>query len=259
MSLDIVQGFKFNRNNTILHNLDPRAKLVYILSILTLSLIFSELYPMLILFVSTIPLVIIGKAVNEWLRSMKGGFMIILMIFLLNYFLLPAENALSLSTSLTLRFLTIFSAFSIFFMTTYPEDLAVALIKLKIPYDYVLTFTMALRFIPTLAKEAQIIIDAQRSRGLELESGNFIIRIKRFIPILIPLFINSLRRASQIAEAMESRAFGYSDKRSYFHELNFTIYDTLFTLSCIVFTSLGLYIKFYLRYSETLVLARLWP
>jgi len=259
MSLGIVQGFKFNRNNTILHNLDPRAKLVYILSVLTLSLIFSELYPMLILFLSTIPLVIIARSLNEWLRSMKGSFMIILMIFLLNYFLLPAENALSLSISLTLRFLTIFSVFSIFFMTTYPENLAIALIKLKAPYDYTLTFTMALRFIPTLAKEAQTIIDAQRSRGLELESRNFIIRIKRLTPILIPLFINSLRRASQIAEAMESRAFGYSNKRSYFHELNFTLYDILFTLSCIILTSLGLYIKFYLGYSETLVLARPWP
>lgn len=259
MSLNIVQGFKFNRNNTVLHGLDPRAKLIYIISVLILSLIFSELYPMLILFISTIPLVIIAKAVNEWLKSMKGSFIIVLMIFILNYFLLPAENALSLSSSLALRFLTIISAFSIFFMTTYPENFARALIKLKVPYDYALAFTMALRFIPTLAKETQTIIDAQRSRGLELESGSFIIRIKRFTPILIPLFINSFRRAAQIAEAMESRAFGYSNKRSYFHELNFTLYDMLFTLLCIMLTGLGLYIKFYLGYNETLVLARPWP
>ncbi len=259
MSLNIIQGFKFNRKNTVLHSFDPRAKLVYIVSVLILSLIFSELCPMLIIFVSTILLIIVAKAVNEWLKSIKGSFIIVLMIFMLNYFLLPAENALSLSISLALRFLTIISAFSIFFMTTYPENFALALIKLKVPYDHALAFTMALRFIPTLAKEAQTIIDAQRSRGLELESGNFIIRIKRFTPVFIPLFINSFRRASQIAEAMESRAFGYSNKRSYLHELSFTTYDTLFTLLCIILTSLGLCIKFYLGYSETLVLARPWP
>lgn len=259
MSLNIVQGFKFKRRNTILHNLDPRAKLVYIVSMLILSIVFSELYPMLILFISTIPLVVIARALSEWVKSIKGSIILIFIVFVLNYFLLPAENALSLSISLTLRFLTLISTFSIFFMTTYPENLARALIKLKIPYDYALAFTMALRFVPTLAKEAQTIIDAQRSRGLELEGGNFLSRIKRLMPILIPLFINSFRRAFQIAEAMESRAFGSSNKRSYFHELNFTFYDILFTLLCIMLTSIGLYVKLYLGYSETLVMARPWP
>jgi energy-coupling factor transport system permease protein len=102
------------------------------------------------------------------------------------------------------------------------------MVQMRIPYDYALTFNMAMRFVPTLSREAQIIMDAQKSRGLEMEKGNFIQRIRNYIPVLIPLIVSSFRRAELVADAMESRAFGASEKRSSLYVLKLENRDILF-------------------------------
>ena len=91
--------------------------------------------------------------------------------------------------------------------------------KLGVPYDYCFAFTSAIRFVPDLALEIQTVIDAQRSRGLELEKGNIIRRIRNYIPILIPVFIRSFTRSIELAEAMEARGYGASEKRTSIYEL----------------------------------------
>jgi energy-coupling factor transport system permease protein len=78
------------------------------------------------------------------------------------------------------------SAFSLFFMTTSPDDLGLALEKMGLPYMLSFTFTTAVRLVPTVALEAQTIVDAQRSRGLELDKGGLVNRVRKYIPILIP-------------------------------------------------------------------------
>lgn len=65
-----------------------------------------------------------------------------------------------------------------------------------------------------LAEEAETIMDAQKARGLELERGNFLKRIRNYIPILIPLIVSAIRRSLELAEAMESRAWGATKKRT---------------------------------------------
>jgi energy-coupling factor transport system permease protein len=119
------------------------------------------------------------------------------------------------------------------------------MIKLKLPYEYVLTFNMAMRFVPTLAKEAQTIIDAQKSRGLEFEKGNIFQKVKKYIPILIPLIISSLRRAEIIADAMESRAFGASKTRSFLYTLNMNKKDFIFIIICIIVFIIFLSLKIF--------------
>jgi energy-coupling factor transport system permease protein len=105
--------------------------------------------------------------------------------------------------------------FSIFFLTVHPDDLAQALIRLHVSFDFAFTISMATRYVPTLAIEAQTISDAQMARGLELQQGNMLKRIRNLIPIIIPLIISSIRRALSIAESLESRAFGSTKKRTY--------------------------------------------
>ena len=136
------------------------------------------------------------------------------------------------SVSLTLRFIVLVTSFSLFFITTSPDKLSLALEKTRVPYEFNFAFTTAIRFVPVLADEAQTIMDAQRSRGLELDKGNFMTRIKNYIPILLPLIINSIRRSLELAEAMESRAFGASEDRTNLYELkmdkiDFLLLDTL--------------------------------
>ncbi len=89
-------------------------------------------------------------------------------------------------------------------------------------------------------------MDAQRSRGLELDRGNFLARIRNYVPILLPLIINSIRRSLELAEAMESRAFGATRDRTNLYELRMgkSDYVTL-AVSLMVFTA-GLYARFFL-------------
>jgi energy-coupling factor transport system permease protein len=133
------------------------------------------------------------------------------MIFVINVL---TGSQVTYSLAMVLRFFILISAFSIFFLTTMPDDLGAALEKMGIPYDYCFMFTTAVRYVPVLAAEALTIIDAQRSRGLEMEKGNFVKRVKNFIPVLIPLLVNSIRRSLEMAEAMEARSWGAVERRT---------------------------------------------
>ena len=161
------------------------------------------------------PLLVSGKVVKKWLTSIKGLAFIVVFIIVLNTWL----TSLDFAVSMCLRIVLLVSAFSIFFMTVHPDELASSLLSMKVPFSFTFTLSLATRFIPTLAQEAQNIIDAQRSRGLELEKGNVITRVKNMVPILIPLIINSIKRAFSIAEALESKAFGTITTRTNYFEL----------------------------------------
>ena len=82
------------------------------------------------------------------------------------------------------------------------------LAKLHVPvHDFSMMMTIALRFIPTLIEETQKIMNAQTARGASFSEGNIIKRAKALIPILIPLFVSSIRRATELADAMECRCY----------------------------------------------------
>ncbi|GAG17053.1 unnamed protein product, partial [marine sediment metagenome] len=120
---------------------------------------------------------------------------------------------------MSLRLLTIISAFTILTFTVHPDDIMLAMIKLKLPYKSVMVTSLSTRFIPTLIDDVERISDVQRSRGLELDRGNLVQKIRSRTALIIPLLSNSLDRTVQIAEAMESRAFGSGDKRSFYKEI----------------------------------------
>ena len=96
-----------------------------------------------------------------------------------------------------------------------------------------------------LADEAQTIMDAQRSRGLELDKGNFVTRIKNYIPILLPLIINSIRRSLELAEAMESRAFGATEDRTNLYTLTLRRIDLIFLVAVLGLLAVALYYRLY--------------
>ena len=94
--------------------------------------------------------------------------------------------------------------------------------------------TIALRFIPTLMDESDKIRSAQMARGADFESGNLLRRVKSLIPILIPLFVSSFRKADDLAIAMESRCYHGGEGRTRMHQLRFLLadlYAALITLS----------------------------
>lgn len=243
MSLEFLNAFKFMKRDEFLHNLDPRAKLVLAIVYTISGLLFKQIIPLLFIFLSLIPFILIGKLFKQWIKSIRGLSFLMLFMIILNTFFL----SLSFAIAMILRICIMVSAFSIFFLTVDPNDLALSLISMKIPYEYAFAFSLAFRFVPTIAIEAQNILDAQQSRGYEMQKKGLINQIKNLFPLLIPLIICSIRRAFNVAEALESRAFGSRKERSYYHTIKFTIKDWIFTIYLLFFLIIFIIIRINLR------------
>ncbi|MHA1595970.1 MAG: energy-coupling factor transporter transmembrane component T family protein [Candidatus Baldrarchaeia archaeon] len=227
MAIEMFRGFEFKRRDTLIHRLDPRTKLIMSLSILVSSLIFDKIIPLLLVFLISFALISISKSVTEWYKSIKGLSVLFLIILIVNSF----AYSLSFAIAMCIRLVNFVTAFSLFFLTTHPDDLAHALISLRIPFEIAFAFSMATRYVPTLAREAQIIAEAQMSRGLELQKGGFLQRVRNLIPLIVPLVICSIKRALSVAESLESRCFGAVKKRTYLHELKFGLWDFLMSFA----------------------------
>jgi energy-coupling factor transport system permease protein len=251
--LSLLEGLRFSRGDSFLHNLDPRVKFLATLVLFAAAIMFMDLIPLTVIFLIQIPLVFVGKIQREWAKSLKGGFFLALIIFATNlvsfYFFqgrtLTTGN-LETAISLTVRFLVLITSFSIFFLTTSPDKLSLALEKARVPFEFNFAFITAIRFVPVLADEAQSIMDAQRSRGLELDKGNFLTRIRKYIPILLPLIINSIRRSLELAEAMESRAFGATRDRTNIYELKMGRNDLATLVIALIALAAAIYVRFFL-------------
>jgi len=177
--------------------------------------------PLIILFLIQLPFVFLARVQKQWVRSLRGATFIAGFIFIINILTTYFYNDLSLTLTnvesalaMTTRFIVLVGSFSIFFLTTSPDHLGIAFEQSRMPYEFAFAFTTAVRFVPVLAEEAQTIMDAQKARGLELEKGNLLKRIRNYIPILIPLIVSAIRRSLELAEAMESRAWGAIKKRT---------------------------------------------
>jgi energy-coupling factor transport system permease protein len=222
----VFDGLKFRKVSSPIHNLDPRIKFIYVIAVFVAAIIFSAIIPLLILFAMQIPFVLLARVQKQWLRSLRGALFLALFIFIVNVignfftqgYMLTATNWEN-AAAMTLRFVVLVESFSVFFLTTSPDHLGLALEQSRVPYEFSFAFTTAIRFVPVLAEEAQTIMDAQKARGLELEKGNFMKRIRNYVPVLIPLIVSAIRRSLELAEAMESRAWGATKKRTNLYAL----------------------------------------
>ena len=251
-NMSMFDGFKFRSVSSPIHKLDPRAKFVYVCVLFAASVMFSSLIPLLILFLIQVPLVLIAKVQREWARSMKGSAVFAIIIFVMNLLSLyfygeyePFISVLERSIAMTVRFIVLIQTFSIFFLTTSPDMLGLALEQSRIPYELCFAFTTAVRFVPVLAREAQTVMDAQKARGLELEGGNILKRIRNYIPILIPLIVNAIRRSLELAETMESRAWGANKKRTNLYVLKMEKKDVLLILISMLILTVSIYISIF--------------
>ncbi len=252
--MSVFDGLKFRRVTSPIHLLDPRIKFLYVCSIFVVAIIFWELLPLIVLFLVQIPFVLLARVQKEWIRSLRGAAFLASIIFGTNLLFryIYAGYVLTLpdveyASAMTLRFVVLIESFSVFFLTTSPDHLGLALEQSHVPYEFCFAFTTAVRFVPVLAEEAQTIMDAQKARGLELEKGNFLKRIRNYIPILIPLIISAIRRSLELAEAMESRAWGAIKKRTNLYVLKIRKADYLLILISILIIIVGFYIRFYVH------------
>ncbi len=261
--MSVFEGFKFRKVSSAVHKLDPRIKFFFVIVLFVMAILFARLLALIVLFFIPLPFVFAARVEREWLRSLRGAVFLAIFIFASNFVFVyffpgsypeitpPVDTAgeylflLERASAMTLRFVVLIASFSVFFLTTSPDHLGLALQQSHIPYEFCFAFTTAVRFVPVLADEAQAIMDAQKARGLELERGNFLKRVRNYIPILIPLIVNAIRRSLELAEAMESRAWGASEKRTNLYMLKLKWADYLLVLVSVLMLVIAVYIYLY--------------
>jgi energy-coupling factor transport system permease protein len=264
--MSMFEGFRFRRVSSVIHRLDPRVKFFFVCVLFVTAILFSKLPPLILLFFVPLPFVLVAGVQREWIRSMRGALFFAVVIFLFNFVFtyfytqypqLPSASLLERSFAMTLRFLVLVESFSVFFLTTSPDHLGLALEQSHVPYEFCFAFTTAVRFVPVLADEAQTIMDAQKARGLELERGNFLKRVRNYIPILIPLIVGAIRRSLELAEAMESRAWGASEKRTNLYVLKLKNADYLLAFGSVLMLIFAVYVLLYVPVPSLVTLLRL--
>ena len=111
----------------------------------------------------------------------------------------------------------------------------VPLKKLKVPvHELAMMMSIALRFIPTLIEETDKIMSAQKARGADFDTGNLMQKARAMIPLLVPLFISSFRRADELATAMECRCYHGGEGRTKLHQLRYRWIDTVALGFCVI-------------------------
>lgn len=254
MSLRALEGFKFSSLKTPVHRLDPRAKFLLVVALVFPALLFTSIYVMIGLLLVQVPLLVSGKVTRRWVMSLRAGVVLSALIFIVNLWTSNIVQAFAL----TLRFLVLLTTFSMFFMTTSPDDLGLAIDRIRpvrwlskrwlgYPNALSFTFTTAVRLVPTLAADAQTVVDAQRSRGLELDRGNLFRRIRNYVPILIPLLLIAIRRSLELAEALEARGFPGKEGRTSLFELRFKRTDYALMAMCVLGLVFSLWLFLYNR------------
>lgn len=257
-----MRSFRYRDRGTPVHRLNPFAKLAWLGSIIVLALILDHPFFLILLFVAMLPVVKVARVCGDWRSSMKITAYLCGAIILINAlvsshgstvlfafpFRVPVTGtpvitleAIFYGAVMCLRLLIIISAFAILTFTVHPDDLMLAMIKVRLPYKSVLVTSLSTRFIPTLIDDTQRITDVQRSRGLELDKGKLARRIRSRTSIVTALLSNSLDRAVQVAEAMESRAFGNGCGRTFYRDIKLTPTDAATVVSACLPIALGIY------------------
>ncbi len=244
--MSFLEVFQYTRQDSIVHRLDPRAKLLLSIVLAVISLLFLDIFPLLIIIGVLIPMMTAAKSLRRWLRSMKGLSILLVFILIFNTLLSTYPNPLNYSIALILRLIALMTSFSIFFLTVPPDELSQALIQMRVKFEFAFAMSMAMRYVPTLGQEAYAIMDTQKARGVELDKGNILTRIRNIVPIIVPLIIVSIRRALSIAESMESRGFGASKNRTYMEKLSFKKRDWAVCIISLVVLIMVIYIRLYI-------------
>jgi energy-coupling factor transport system permease protein len=257
-------SYRYQDRDTIVHNLNPFVKLAWVSSVVLLTIIFDHPLYLLLLFLCTIPVIVLGGAWAEWKSLMRFMLWLSVAIVLINSlvmyhgshvllefnFEIPTLGqpkitleAIVYGLGMALRMVAIVSAFVVLNFTIHPDDLLQAMIRLKLPYKSVLAASMSLRFFPALAEDRERIADVLRTRGVEFDKGGARQRVSNSGAVLVALLSNSLDRVVQIAEAMEARAFGACPRRTGFREVAVAGWDRLLVAWGLAPLLLGTYFR----------------
>ncbi|MDE5415791.1 energy-coupling factor transporter transmembrane component T family protein [Alkalihalobacterium chitinilyticum] len=247
---------------SILHRLDPRAKLlaVFLLVIIVFFANSWESYAVVVSF--CLAAILISKVPIRFIyKGLKPIFLLVLITLIIHLLLNKEgplvfqwgpikiyESGITQGVFISIRLLILVIFTSLLTLTTKPMDLTDGLESILSPFkrfglpahELALMMSISLRFIPTLLQETEKIAKAQMARGVDFTSGPLKERMKAFIPLLIPLFISSFKRAEDLALAMEARGYRGGEGRTKLRQLYWSLHDTSMVVLIVCF-GIGLF------------------
>lgn len=234
----VAGGFIYRRIDSIMHRLDARVKLLITSELVALSLLSFTVAELAIALGSTLAIATLSKILKRMGRTLLFSAGFAATIFIIN--MLVGYSIIE-AIVYSMRFVAIVGSTSIFFLTTSPDELEHVMRWFRLPRDLIFAYVTAVRFVPVLMLDALQIMDAQKSRGLEIEKGNIFKRIRNFSPVLIPLVINAVVRSGELAEAMEVRAYGAVKKPTMLYDFIMRLSDKIGAIASIILFILALY------------------
>lgn len=232
----------YTEGNTFLHRMDPRVKIVAVVSMSLLAFMLSSLGALLMLLVVIFLLLFLARAsFSRTMFALKFVLRFMVLIIALWPIFDPTgtpvlaslgpikitEPAIWRGVTSASRVGCLATVWYILMFTTSQRDLVRALVKMGLRFDFGLTLAISLRFLPTFSALIDSIKDAQRARGLELNRGGLLKRSRNYLAILVPTVVSALRTADALSLALQSRAYGARADRTYLRDLKMRSVDAV--------------------------------
>ena len=248
--------FLYLDRDTWIHRLDPRTKIMGILIGFAICLCFNSPLYMVAISLGVFLVALSAEALPNFWRLR----FILLLLLLFSAGLWPffargptpfwswgplkvSQESLLYGMAMGLRLSTFVAIGLIFLSTTRNEELTNGLIRMGLPYPIAFALSTALRLVPTFAGAGATIVQAQVSRGLDLESGSLFRRAGKFIPLAVPLFIYAIRHTNLLAMALESKGFSPESKRTFYYEPQMRRLDYVVLVLLILILTFLLYVR----------------
>jgi energy-coupling factor transport system permease protein len=236
--------------DSFVHRLDPRTKFILLMILMIMVFFISKPLPLLLMGLFIVLTIMLSNIpVGSVMRGLIPFFWLFLFAAIAHFFFTPGhsippfpigflnvtEEGVINGVLISTRIFYIIILSSLLTLTTTPIELTTALKRVLSPLklvkapvdDFVMMMMLTIRFVPILLLESQRIINAQKSRGIDFETGGVFSRARKLVPILIPLFHLSFKRADELAVAMVCRGYATGAERTSFKELHFSKRDLL--------------------------------
>ncbi len=245
--------FLYIDHRTFVHRLHPVVKVFGMLCFFVAAFVSQRPAIMVPIALGIASLILLaGAQTNVWrLRVLFG--LVFAMTFIIWTLFFPggvpiinlgplhiSAAGLQFALGMAIKLATFLAVGVLFLSTTKIEEFAYALTRAGMPYKVGFTMTLAFRLVPVFLDAAMTVVQAQRCRGFNFDEGSFFQRTRRYVPVIVPVFMGALRRADGMAMALEARGFQSRRPRSSFEQFPFRASDALVLLLMAAFA--GLYL-----------------
>ena len=248
-----MNPYLYEPKNSLIHRLDPRTKILMLLAIFIIALVPSTVPHALGVLVLVIIYVTIAQSWSAIARIRT--FLLIITIFsVVVWGVIPRgevilwqfirRDSVMFGVLTAIKIDSILMCGIVFLATTKNEEITIGLVKMGVPYVMCFAFSTALRLVPTFAHTGATVVEAQRSRGLELDTGSLWSRMKAYIPLMAPIFLVSIRNANLMAMALEARGFGSAKKRTFYLQLKMEARDWIVLLVVVILLAVSACLSF---------------